>query len=721
MEKAPTGGGGATPHDEGVFHKKQVDVAAEHVPSDEYDSSAARKVELDLNATEDDILEAKELASSMSLETVRKLMTNILAIHEGDPNFPFVTLERIRAFMDIVDNPEKHEDLVQEMKIEAALITNNSPYAEVRAIVDNHDDPNMPVSTIRAWTLGCFFGILLASVNELFAIRQPSITLGTNMAQLLAYPAGKAWERWMPKWEIPIPFTGQTANLNPGPFNKKEHMVIAIMSATAKSNPYTGLIVWLQVLPQYFDQQYARNWGYMVAIAFSVNFLGYGMAGLTRKWLVYPAYCLWPTSLVVIALNSALHQEDTQSVMGPFRRIWTMTRYKFFMYVFIGMFIYFWLPNYIFQALSYFSWMTWISPRNRELTILTGVNLGMGLFNPFPTFDWNIISYSVDPLMLPAFATFNSGFGIVWDHFGKRYNATRVLDERGHFDLAKYEKYSAAYMGATQVLVYGLFFACYSSVVTHVALYQRHELKLGFKNFWSAFNPFKWTSKTNEGATQRTEDGAYTDVHNRLMSSHTGGIMMYQINIKNVCTDDAPSRFYCPDNNTFMLASVFWGVIGPLKVFGINGQYKWLLLGFPLGIVFTSAMYGLQKAFPRTRWLRQIHPVILLSGGLNWAPYSFSYMWPAVPVAWASWIYIRSRYLAFWSRYNYVLSAALNAGVAVSALVMLFSVQWVDINIDWWGNSVIEMGCEAKSCLWKPLAPGERFYPWWDSTKVPAP
>ena len=73
--------------------------------------------------------------------------------------------------------------------------------------------------------------------------------------------------------------------------------------------------------------------------------------------------------------------------------------------------------------------------------------------------------------------------------------------------------------------VYGLFFACYSSVVTHVALYQRHELKLGFKNFWSAFNPFKWTSKTNEGATQRTEDGAYTDVHNRLMSVYNEGII----------------------------------------------------------------------------------------------------------------------------------------------------------------------------------------------------
>ena len=33
----------------------------------------------------------------------------------------------------------------------------NSPYAEVRAVVDNHDDIAMPASTFRAWFIGTIF------------------------------------------------------------------------------------------------------------------------------------------------------------------------------------------------------------------------------------------------------------------------------------------------------------------------------------------------------------------------------------------------------------------------------------------------------------------------------------------------------------------------------------------------------------------------------------
>jgi hypothetical protein len=76
------------------------------------------------------------------------------------------------------------------MRLEAALITNNSPYAEVRAVVDNKDDPNMPCSTIRAWALGCLFSVILAFVNQLFNIRQPLIYIESNVAQLLAFPLG---------------------------------------------------------------------------------------------------------------------------------------------------------------------------------------------------------------------------------------------------------------------------------------------------------------------------------------------------------------------------------------------------------------------------------------------------------------------------------------------------------------------------------------------------
>ncbi len=291
---------------------------------------------------------------------------------------------------DIFENPEKHEDLINEMKIEAALITNNSPYAEVRAVVDNKDDPSTPCSTVRAWTIGLFFSFFLAFINQLFSIRQPSISIESNVVQLLAYPLGKAWEKTVPDWRFTI--FGQTHSLNPGPFNKKEHMLIAIMANTAKSLPYTQYIVWTQVLPQYFNQQYARSFGYQILIGLSTNFIGYGLAGLTRRFIVYPTYCVWPASLVTIALNSALHHETNVAVPGPFKRVFTMSRYAFFLWAFGAMFVYFWLPNYLFEVLTFFSWMTWISPDHLNLNILTGFQNGLGVSIPsfffFFFFQW---------------------------------------------------------------------------------------------------------------------------------------------------------------------------------------------------------------------------------------------------------------------------------------------------------------------------------------------
>jgi len=57
------------------------------------------------------------------------------------------------------------------------------------------------------------------------------------VAQLLSYPLGVAWAKWMPQWNFSL--FGQQFELNPGPFNKKEHMVITIMASIAKSVPYT--------------------------------------------------------------------------------------------------------------------------------------------------------------------------------------------------------------------------------------------------------------------------------------------------------------------------------------------------------------------------------------------------------------------------------------------------------------------------------------------------
>jgi hypothetical protein len=70
------------------------------------------------------------------------------------------------------------------------------------------------------------------------------------------------------------------------------------------------------------------------------------MAGIIRRFLVNPTYAVWPTSLVTIALNKALHQgNDTTPVLGPFGKMFTMSRMKCFLLAFGAMFVYFWVSD----------------------------------------------------------------------------------------------------------------------------------------------------------------------------------------------------------------------------------------------------------------------------------------------------------------------------------------------------------------------------------------
>jgi OPT family small oligopeptide transporter len=388
----------------------------------------------------------------------------------------------------------------------------------------------MPCSTIRAWTIGIIYVAAGVLINQLFYIRQPAITLESNVAQLLAYPAGKAWEKLMPNWEFTL--FGHRHNLNPGKFNKKEHMLITIMANVGFKTPYTTDIILSQFLPQYFNQNYASHFGYQILIGLGTNFIGYGIAGLTRQFLVYPTHCVWPSSLVTIALNQSFHTDTNIPVLGPLKRTFTMSRLKFFSYAFFGMFVYFWFPDYIFQALSIFSWMVWIAPNNTNLSTICGMQNGLGI-NPVPTFDWNILTFDngKSPLVLPFFYWWNAFIGMVvigcfilsvwytntfntsylpintprvFDHFGEYYNVSQAIDSRGIFDSAKYASYSPPFLAAGYLGVYISFFALYTSVLTWTYLYHRHEIWRGIKNLF-----------------RRDQDKVvFPDVHNRLMSRY---------------------------------------------------------------------------------------------------------------------------------------------------------------------------------------------------------
>ncbi|KAI9151893.1 LOW QUALITY PROTEIN: Sexual differentiation process protein isp4 [Paramyrothecium foliicola] len=820
-------------------------------------TESAEQVEPHLDVTDDDLLEAEELAATYSLSYVREKMLLVYRQHERDPNFPMGVIRRIGQFLEndsVFEQPEKHEQLITEMKIQLALITGNSPYAQVRSVVSNRDDPSMPASTIRAWAIGFFFCVAISFINVFFDPRVPGIHVSSSVPQLLAYPLGKMCEKVLP--DAGFTLFGVRHSLNPGPFNKKEHMLITIMAST--SIPYTNYIIWIQILPQFLHQPYAMSFAYQILITLSTSFIGYGMAGLGRRFLVYPSYCLWPGSLVTIALNNAFHDDRETAVLGPFRRIWTLSRLKFFAIAASLMFVYFWLPNTIFMGLGYFSWMTWIAPNNTNLTTVTGSLKGMGI-NPFPTWDWNMFVYWLDPLVVPWFTTWNffvgaSGGAIVvlamyygnafhsgyipitsnspWDRFALPYNVSSILDERGIIDYEKYQAYSPAYISAGNTALIMSFFAMYTGAITYALLHYRREIALGCRDLINGLRPSR---------KHLVENGRVLDIHDRLMKAYpevsewwymiclvaasimgcaaianwptyttvgvvfygialclifiipvgiimavTGievslnilaefiggawvegnalalsffkaygyvtcshalsftnflkmahyvkipprftfwaqmlptlvssfvsvGVVQYQARIENICTADAPFRFHCPGVRSFFTAAVMWGTIGPKRLWGVGGQYAETLVGFPAGVVIVVFMWYLGKRFPRSGFVRSIHPIIMISGGIIYSPFNMSYLWPAVPVSAMSWLFVKSRMLAFWSKYNFVLSAAFSCGIAISALVQFFSLTYNDITIDWWGNSVIAQGCEASgACLHRILNEGESFGP----------
>lgn len=59
----------------------------------------------------------------------------------------------------------------------------DSPYAEVRAAVPNHD-VDLPANTIRAWVLGLSLSFFGAAVNTIFSLRNPVIGIGVIVAQV---------------------------------------------------------------------------------------------------------------------------------------------------------------------------------------------------------------------------------------------------------------------------------------------------------------------------------------------------------------------------------------------------------------------------------------------------------------------------------------------------------------------------------------------------------
>ncbi|KAK9458853.1 OPT oligopeptide transporter protein-domain-containing protein [Lipomyces oligophaga] len=467
-----------------------------------------------------DILEDDPLADAASaylyekfltlpLETALRILEDSHENHYDDVNFPKELLDRIEL---ILAGPNAYGADLKiydvDARLEATVIQFHSPYPEVRSVTDPFDDPTITCETFRAYVLGSIWVAIGAFVNEFFYERQPRLNLASTVLQLFLFPCGKA-AQILP--DVGFSFRGVRYSLNPGPWTNKEQMLATLMvnvgSQSSNFMPFT--ITMRHKL--FFNLKWV-NFGFVFLMNFSSLFFGYGLAGVARKLAIYPVKAVFPTVLPTLALNRALLLKETRTSING----WTISREKLFFTIFIASFLYFFVPNYLFKALSTFNWITWIAPQNVKIALITGSFLGFGV-NPVSTFDWSVINYAT-PLIIPYFAFVNKFIGVVisglaligiywsnlkytaylppninsiYDNDGILYNLSRILTD-GEFDAAKYRAYSVPYMTAGHLVGNAGLWGLYTCAFVYVIISEYKLLIQTGKTLWTSVrHPFR--------------------------------------------------------------------------------------------------------------------------------------------------------------------------------------------------------------------------------------
>ncbi len=247
----------------------------------------------------------------------------------------------------------------------------------------------------------------------------------------------------------------------------------------------------------------------------STQLIGFSIGGIARRFLVQPpsmstsslySACescsiysaVWPANLVTCALFNTLHAQ-TYAGIGNRGGI---SRERFFFYCFAASALWYFLPGYLFTALSTFSWVCWIAPKNVPVNEMFGYVHGMGM--SLITFDWAQIAYIGSPLATPWWAEANILVGFVFffwflapilhftnvwegkympissrgsfDNTGMRYNVSRIINDDASFNEAEYAAYSPLFISTTFAISYGLSFASITATLTHALLYFRKQI-----------------------------------------------------------------------------------------------------------------------------------------------------------------------------------------------------------------------------------------------------
>lgn len=128
-------------------------------------------------------------------------------------------------------------------------------------------------------------------------------------------------------------------------------------------------------------------------------------------------------------------------------------------------------------------------------------------------------------------------------------------------------------------------------------------------------------------------------------------------------------------------ASVIWGLVGPARFF--IGKYKVLLIsGFILGIILPIITFLIHKRYPRFG-LKHISFPLIFYGATLVPQMPANVIMSLLIVGYVSQVIIRKKFPK-WYTNNYILSAALDAGTSISALLAYLILPYILVIVPTW-------------------------------------
>lgn len=379
----------------------------------------------------------------------------------------------------------------------------NSSIAIVAAIVPTTDDPSLPVWTFRAFLLGTIFTALGSTIAQIFYFKSNALTLSGLFTQFITFYLGRLLAAILPTHKFNV--FGREMSFNPGPFNIKEHVLIVVMVNTGGTSAYATDILAIQNL--FYHQDIGAAGG--IFLLLTTQMVGYGIAGLLRNLLVYPAAMYWPANLPNVALYTTLHH-GTETSLTHGRRL------RVFCIFFFGIFAYQFLPTVIMPWLSSISILCLANNHNDTYRLLGSGFEGLGLL-AFGL-DWNVAG-GLAPLYTPLWAQMNYLFGMAfmmwifcpiiyfqnfWDAqlFGWnkivssstfQYNATSgayqpypvasiISSTSISLNNTAFEETGPLYLAPYFASSYAIGFVSLIATIVHIALWHQKDVRLAVKH-----------------------------------------------------------------------------------------------------------------------------------------------------------------------------------------------------------------------------------------------